>query len=443
MTHSETDSQLLTDGGTDGDHDSAGTADRAAVTSLTERLVSIPSHEDETAAGDAVADWLRAETDAAVERDDHGNVIARRDPADADTALALVGHHDVVPPAPRQTAGDGTEGAYVVDQHDGRLYGRGTADMKGAVAAAMLAFRDVQTATLRDAPVELVFVSFVGEEQGGVGCRAAIEDGFAPEYAVVGEGSTGYSAPGVTDVAVAHKGRRGSTLTASGTAAHASEPEAGENAVYRASDAVDVVREIDRPTATVLGRELRGSVEVTEIEGGEAWNVIPETCTITVDERTVPGERAPLDRATEIDGVSWTVDQDLPPMRCDDSAFADAVLDAARTAHDVSEAAKTGTETADAPATETADAPATETVDAPATETADTPRVEHDPQHVVKPHATDAGWLAEAGTTCVICGAAEPGEAHTDSESVSVDVLARCVRIYRETVRRADAFVDG
>lgn len=53
-------------------------------------------------------------------------------------------------------------------------------------------------------------------------------------------------------------------------------------------------------------------------------------------------------------------------------------------------------------------------------------------EHVIKPHATDAGWLAAAGTTCVVCGAAEPGEAHTDTESVDVDVLERCERLYRE-----------
>ena len=50
---------------------------------------------------------------------------------------------------------------------------------------------------------------------------------------------------------------------------------------------------------------------------------------------------------------------------------------------------------------------------------------------MTKPHATDAGWLAAAGTTCVVCGAAEPGEAHTADESVSVDVLERCYEIYR------------
>ncbi|WP_135852111.1 M20 family metallopeptidase [Halorussus salinus] len=354
------------------------------ITELTRQLVSIPSHDDEAAAGDCIENWLREETDAEVTRDETGNVLATR--GSGASSVALVGHHDVVPPADSQTTDDGE---YVVEERDGRLYGRGTADMKGAVAAAMLAFRD---ATLAGSGPELVFASFVGEEQGGVGARAAIEEGFAPDYAVVGEGSTGYSAPGVTDVAVAHKGRRGSTVTARGAAAHASEPESGENAVYRACDAVDVIRDLDFPAVEVLGEEVRGSVAVTGIDGGSAWNVIPEGCEVTVDERTVPGERAPLERVEEVEGVEWTVDQDLPPMRCDDEEFAETVLDAARDAQ---------------------------------------AGAEHAPQLVSKPHATDAGWLAEAGTTCVVCGAAEPGEAHTKDESASIEVLDRCYEIYR------------
>ncbi|MFC7044487.1 M20 family metallopeptidase [Halobacteriaceae archaeon GCM10025711] len=346
------------------------------LTALTRDLVAVPSHEDETAAGDAIEAWLRDETDAAVERDDAGNVLARRG---SGPSLALVGHHDVVPPDDSQVAADG----YVVEERDGRLYGRGTADMKGAVAAAMLAFRDADPAG------ELVFASFVGEERGGVGARAAIDRGFAPDYAIVGEGSTGYSADGVTDVAVAHKGRRGSTVTARGAAAHASEPETGENAIYRACDAVDVVRDLAAPSAEVFGEHVSGSVVVTEVEGGSAWNVVPESCSVTVDERTVPGDYADLAAVEDVPGVEWTVDQDLPPMACDDEAFAEGVREAA------------------------GDAQAGR------------------PDLVVKPHATDAGWLARAGTTCVVCGPAEPGEAHTADESVSLSVLERVYRTYR------------
>jgi acetylornithine deacetylase len=76
-------------------------------------------------------------------------------------------------------------------------------------------------------------------------------------------------------------------------------------------------------------------------------------------------------------------------MACGDADFADAVLDAADAVQD------------------------------------------GDPEHVVKPHASDAGWLAQAGTDCVICGVAEPGEAHTATESASLSVIERCYDIYR------------
>ncbi|MFD1512702.1 M20 family metallopeptidase [Halomarina rubra] len=358
------------------------------LSDLTRRLVATPSHDDETAAGAVVAEWLREHTDATVDHDPDGaGVVARKGDPDAADRIALVGHHDVVAPDAGQVTDDG---AYVVEERteadDTRLYGRGTADMKGSVAAAMVAFRDA------DAPC--TFASFRGEERGGVGARHAIEAGFAPEYAIVGEGSTSYATPGVTDVVVAHKGRRGSTVTAHGRACHASEPDRGENAIYRASEAIEVVRSLDTPEADVLGVTQSGSLAVTEIEGGSGWNVVPERCSFTVDERTVAGERAALDAVETVDGVTWTVDQDLPPMACDDEWFADAVLAAA--------------------------------VDAQAGE----------PRHVSKPHATDAGWLAQAGTTCVVCGASEPGEAHTAEESVSLAVVERCARLYRDAVER-------
>ncbi len=386
----------------EGDGDSTGAINLQSlegggmdVVDLTRDLVSLPSHEDETAAGDYIEEWLRDETDADVTRDDVGNVIARTGvetsgggETDSET-LALVGHHDVVAPAASQADADG---AYVVEQRDGRLYGRGAADMKGAVAASMLAFRDAASSESNGSASanELVFASFVGEEVGGVGARHAIDRGFAPEYAIVGEGSTNYSKPGVTDVVVAHKGRRGSTITARGTAAHASEVDAGENAIYRATDAVDVVRGLEVPSVDVAGETLEGSLVVTEIDGGTAMNVIPERCALTIDERTVPGERAALERVGDREGVEWTVDQDLPPMRCGDVEFAERVLEAA-------DAAQAGS-----------------------------------PELVTKPHATDAGWLAEAGTQCVIYGASEPGEAHTKDESVSLEVLARCRETYRQ-----------
>lgn len=346
------------------------------LASLVEQLVAVPVNDAEREAGDRLEAWLREETDAEVRRDDAGNVFARK--GSGDPSLALVGHHDVVDPEPEQVA----NGQLSVREVGGRLHGRGTADMKGALAAMGLAFRDASPDR------ELLLASFAGEERGGVGARAAIDAGFAPDYALVGEGSASYSAEGILDVAVGHKGRLAHTVHVSGTSAHASQPENGDNAIYRAADVVDRLRELDAPTASIAGTPVSGSLAVTGIEGGTDWNVIPADCAITVDERTIPGERAAVESLKSDPRVKVTVEQDLPPMACDEESFVEQVVNAA-------ERVQSGS-----------------------------------PEQVVKPHATDAGWLAAAGTTCLVCGPAEPGAAHSADESVSLDLLDRSRRLY-------------
>ncbi|WP_407934011.1 M20 family metallopeptidase [Halocatena halophila] len=349
-----------------------------SLTALAQQLVAIPSHDDPNPVETVIVEQLAAQRGVEIERSDAG-IIARRG---GGGALALVCHHDVV--APDESQLDGED--YTTAIRDGRLYGRGSADMKGALAAAIRAFCDA------DGPCTLA--SFRGEEQGGLGVRRAIDDGFDPAFAVVCEGSTGYSQPGVTDIAVAHLGRRASTITTHGTAAHASEPTAGSNAIYRASTIVDRLRAVTPPAATILGSELQGTLAVTEIDGGDAWNVIPDRCAITVDERTVPGDRVPLEDCTSESWCSWSIDQDLPPFACTDDSFAERALERARAVQPKS------------------------------------------PVLVTKPHATDAGWLAQEATTCLVCGPAEPGEAHTATESVSMEALERCYRIYLGLIER-------
>jgi len=348
------------------------------VADLTSELVQIPSHENETEAGDYIEEWLREKTDAAVTRDESGNVIARK--GQGESSLALVGHHDVVPPAESQTE----NGEYTVSEVDGRLYGRGTADMKGAVAAAMCSFRDADSAG------ELVFASFVGEETGGVGAQHAIQEGFSPDRAIVAEGSMGYATPGVLDVVVAHRGRRELEITAVGETAHAADETAGVNAIYRAVDAIDELRSLDAPSFEFVdGDQVIGSIVVTEIEGGVAKNVIPDDCSFTADERTVPEGTHSLDSIEALDGVSVEVADEVPPMDCTDEAFRDTMVEVASAVQ------------------------------------------EQLAQEVFKPHVTDASWLDQAGVECVVCGPAELGEAHTESESVSIAGLEASYDIYR------------
>lgn len=348
------------------------------ITNLTTKLVHIPSHEDETEAGDHIENWLREYTDAVVTRDEVGNVIARK--GNGESSLALVGHHDVVPPADSQVS----NGEYVVYEEDGRLYGRGTADMKGAVAAMMLAFRDA------DPAVELVFASFVGEETGGVGAHHAVDQGFSPDRAIVAEGSRGYATPGILDVVIAHRGRREFNVTTTGVAAHAVDTSTGENAIYHSVDAIDEVRALDVPSFVLSENErLEGSIIVTEISGGIAKNVIPDKCSFTVDERTVPEKTLSLDPVRTLEDVSVNVDDEVPPMVCQDDVFAQTV------------------------------------------ETVASNVQQRNAEQVTKPHVTDASWLSQIGIECVVCGPAERGEAHTETESVAIDGLDASYEIYR------------
>ncbi|XGI82864.1 M20 family metallopeptidase [Halorutilales archaeon Cl-col2-1] len=352
------------------------------VESLTRRLVTVGVGDDcgEEETGDLVESWLRRETDAEVERDAVGNVIARK--GEGSPSLGLVGHHDVVPPDESQIE----DGSFVVDKRDGRLYGRGTADMKGSLAAAMLGFGDA------DPSSEVLLCSFVGEEKGGIGARHAVENGVSPDRAVVVEGSTGYSSPRTVDVGVAHRGRREWELTARGESGHASQPDEAVNAVYEALAGVEEVRNYGFETVEVAGEEISGTAAVTRIESNVdgASNVIPETCRFTVDERTVPRTQG----LEPVSGLESDVVSEVPAMECDDDDFVSSVLAAS----------------------------------------SDSDETDRDPDAVVKPHATDAGWLSRAGTDCVVCGAAERGEAHTADESVSLSVLRRCRRIYSRLI---------
>lgn len=348
------------------------------VEDLTRGLVRIPSHEDETRAGDFVEDWLREETDASVERDGAGNVLARR----GSEEVALVGHHDTVPPSEGQIK----DGIPVCEKRGGRLYGRGTADMKGALAAAMVAFRDAE------AP-DTAFASFVGEERSGVGAKHATSNGFVPDRAVVIEGSAGYSSPGALDAVVAHRGRREVRVVTRGEPRHAGDAteDGSGNAVYAAVESINRMRRYESPEVEVEGGTLEGSLTVTSIESkGEAINVVPSRCEFVVDERTVPGTPG---YSFDEEGTEATVVDEMPPMECDDDGFWRAVLDAAR---------EDGAS-----------------------------------EPVVKPHATDAGHLTEAGSSCVVCGPAERGEAHTEDESVSVGALGRAERTYRRLLEWA------
>src|SRR5258705_2827672 len=168
---------------------------------------------------------------------------------------------------------------------EGRLFGRGACDTKGSVAAMFSALCTVA----RDQPpteTEIVFAGLVDEESGQAGSRKLAADGFKADLAVVGE-------PTRLKVVTAHKGVLWLMLTTTGKAAHGSRPELGRNAVHTMARIVEVLEtdyaaQLRKRKHPLLGRP---TVNVGAIHGGTQPNIVPSRCVISIDRRTLPGER--------------------------------------------------------------------------------------------------------------------------------------------------------
>ncbi len=210
--------------------------------------------------------------------------LAEVGPADAQTTLLLHGHIDVVP---------GRQEQFEARVEDDRLVGRGAYDMKGALAAMLLAVAD-----LRDSAAVRVRLGVVpdeeSEEEVERGGDLIVSEGFLGDFVITGE-------PTDLHVGVAAKGVVAMRLRVDGLAAHGATPWLGENAILRA---IDVFRAIQSLPFASRSSELfdRPSINLGRILGGDALNKVPDTCYIDVDVRYLP-EQDPDAILAEVDGI--------------------------------------------------------------------------------------------------------------------------------------------
>jgi acetylornithine deacetylase/succinyl-diaminopimelate desuccinylase family protein len=194
--------------------------------------------------------------------------------------ILLNSHVDTVPP--------GDPALWRTDpltpvEREGKIYGRGAEDAKGCLAAMIVAFEAL--AARREAlPVRVVLMAVGGEERGGLGTKTEVANGFRADAAIVGESTR-------LVPMLAHKGVLRLEVEVKGRAAHASDPEAGVNAVVGMGP---VITALDRLAAEVRTREERytgrASLVISTIAGGVALNVIPAGCVISIDRRVLPTE---------------------------------------------------------------------------------------------------------------------------------------------------------
>lgn len=222
--------------------------------------------------------------------------------------VVLNGHVDVVPAGDRERW---SHPPYEATIEDGRLYGRGSVDMKAGVALAMCTAVDLgERIESDDLSGTVIVQAAIGEETAEPGTEALIDAGYGGEYAVVLE-------PTGMKTATSEKGLAWYEITIDGEPAHASRPDRGANAISRARPVLDALERYDEEvrerTDDLVGQAY---ATVTKLEAGTKENVVPERATITIDRRFLPEEDA-SEIDAEIDtllaavanehriGVSW------------------------------------------------------------------------------------------------------------------------------------------
>jgi len=370
---------------------------------LIERLVGFDtvSSKPNEALIDFVEDYLTGHGIACRRTGDtaagKANLFATLGPAVAG-GVVLSGHTDVVPVEGQAWDTD----PFHVTARDGRLYGRGTADMKSFIAVALALVPEILAAAPKR-PIHLA-LSY-DEEVGCLGVPALIADVCAhlpaPAMVIVGE-------PTSMGIATAHKGCYVYRTIVTGREAHSAQPHLGANAVLAAGSLVHFIARLaaqaraEAPAASPFEPPY-ATFSVGRIEGGTAHNIIPRRCEFTWQVRPLPGATAPgaLDRFNK---------------------FAEAeVLPALR---EFAPEATIATETlAGAPPLTPERHGAAEALVRRLTGLNATTAVSF---------GTEGGLFQEAGLSTVVCGPGSIDQAHKPNEFIEIEQVDACIAFMRK-----------
>jgi acetylornithine deacetylase len=257
------------------------------IAALLSRLVEIDSVNPDLVPGGAgegeiarfVAGWLeraglQVELQSTIE--DRPNVIATVKGTGAGKSLMFNAHMDTVGYA-------GMERPLEPVIEDNRLYGRGANDMKGSLAAMMLA-----GAALAQRPPtgDVILTAVVDEEYASIGTQAVV-DRYRADAAIVTEETN-------LNVCIAHKGFAWIEIETRGVAAHGSRPQLGIDAIAKMGPIITRIAELDQRLRGNAGHPLLGpgSIHSSLISGGTELSTYPDRCFLQVERRTIPGETA-------------------------------------------------------------------------------------------------------------------------------------------------------
>jgi len=250
-------------------------SDLVSINSINPDLV--PGSPGEAEIAHYIADWLKLnDVDVQLVESVSGrpNVVGIAHGTGGGKTLLLNGHMDTVGVA-------GMSNAHQPRIQEGRLYGRGSYDMKGGVAACMLATVEARKQHLRG---DVIFTGVIDEEYASVGTMDLAKRLHA-EGAIVAEFTELQLIP-------AHRGFVWLEVETIGKAAHGSRPDLGVDAIVKMGRVLNEVERLDQtlranPTHPLLGS---GSLHASLISGGQELSSYPERCLLSVERRTLPGE---------------------------------------------------------------------------------------------------------------------------------------------------------
>ena len=252
-------------------------SDLVSINSINPDLVPGSPGEGEIAL--YIADWLKLaglEVELIESVTGRPNVVAIARGTGGGKTLLLNGHMDTVGVAGM------TDGHMPrIDLETGRLYGRGSYDMKGGLAACMLAIAEAKKRNLRG---DVIFTGVIDEEYASLG-TFDLAKRFHADGAIVAEFTE-------LQLILAHRGFVWLEIETIGTAAHGSRPDLGLDAIVKMGRVLTEIEKLDlklraHPTHPLLGS---GSLHASLIQGGQELSSYPERCLLSVERRTLPGE---------------------------------------------------------------------------------------------------------------------------------------------------------
>ena len=269
---------------------------------LKQLIIARPTADNgELDAANVLADYLRSHNiDSSVDSwdDNRANLTVHIRSAGEKPPLIFAAHLDVVPPGEAKWQYSPFEPV----ETNGRIYGRGAADMKGGLVATAQAIVEVVQSGAQ-LTGDLIFTSLAGEETDSCGAKRFVESADIPTPA-------GIIIPEPTnfDVVAAHRGMLWLKVVTAGKTAHGSMPHLGINAIAKMNNLLNALDgyEIPHTPNAVLGSP---SMSVNRITGGKATNVIPDRCTIELDIRTLP-KQDPADIIADLERLCARLNQE-------------------------------------------------------------------------------------------------------------------------------------